>query len=66
MIYRQLGDSGVKVSAVTMGAWAIGGWLWGGSDHRQAQENAAAADIALSAEEMARIDRLVEGLKLEL
>jgi aryl-alcohol dehydrogenase-like predicted oxidoreductase len=36
MIYRQVGQSGVKVSAVTMGAWAIGDWLWGGSDDRQA------------------------------
>lgn len=32
MIYRQLGDSDIKVSAVTFGAWAIGGWWWGGTD----------------------------------
>ena len=29
---RQLGDSGVFVSPVIFGAWAIGGWMWGGTD----------------------------------
>jgi aryl-alcohol dehydrogenase-like predicted oxidoreductase len=32
MIYRQLGNSDLKVSAITFGAWAIGGWMWGGAD----------------------------------
>ena len=32
MEYVQLGNSDVKVSTVTFGAWAIGGWLWGGAD----------------------------------
>lgn len=36
MQYNQLGDSPVKVSAITFGAWAIGGWMWGGSDHQDA------------------------------
>jgi aryl-alcohol dehydrogenase-like predicted oxidoreductase len=36
MQYRQLGESPVKVSAITFGAWAIGGWMWGGSDARDA------------------------------
>ena len=36
MEYRQLGGSSVKVSAVTLGTWAIGGWMWGGSDERAA------------------------------
>lgn len=36
MQYRQLGDSPVKVSAITFGAWAIGGWMWGGADARDA------------------------------
>jgi aryl-alcohol dehydrogenase-like predicted oxidoreductase len=32
MEYRALGTSGLRVSAVGLGTWAIGGWLWGGSD----------------------------------
>ena len=32
MEYRQLGCSDVTVSAVSFGAWAIGGWMWGGQD----------------------------------
>lgn len=36
MQYNQLGQSQVKVSAITFGAWAIGGWMWGGADARDA------------------------------
>ncbi len=36
MEYRQLGKSKVKASAITFGAWAIGGWMWGGADRRDA------------------------------
>lgn len=36
MEYRQLGNSEVKASAITFGAWAIGGWMWGGADRRDA------------------------------
>jgi len=36
MIYRELGQSGVQVSAIAFGAWAIGGFMWGGSDEKQA------------------------------
>ena len=36
MEYRQLGDSDVKVSAVICGTWAIGGWMWGGTDEADA------------------------------
>jgi aryl-alcohol dehydrogenase-like predicted oxidoreductase len=34
MKYNLLGDSGVEVSAITFGAWAIGGWMWGGTDEK--------------------------------
>jgi methylglyoxal reductase len=31
MLYRELGASGIRASAVGLGAWAIGGWMWGGT-----------------------------------
>lgn len=31
---RALGKSGLPVSSITLGAWAIGGWMWGGSDKK--------------------------------
>jgi len=36
MEYRQLGNTEVKVSALAFGAWAIGGWMWGGADKDEA------------------------------
>lgn len=30
MEYRKLGESELNISAVTFGAWAAGGWMWGG------------------------------------
>ena len=36
MIYRELGQSGIQVSAITFGAWAIGGFMWGGNDEGEA------------------------------
>ena len=38
MEYRQLGESDLKVSAITFGAWAIGGWMWGGTERKDAVE----------------------------
>jgi aryl-alcohol dehydrogenase-like predicted oxidoreductase len=35
---RQLGQSGIEVPAVVFGAWAIGGWFWGGTDDDRAVE----------------------------
>jgi len=32
MLKRVLGGSGIEASAVAFGAWAIGGWKWGGTD----------------------------------
>lgn len=29
-----MGKSGLPVSPITLGAWAIGGWMWGGSDKK--------------------------------
>lgn len=36
MEYRKLGKSGIKISKLAFGAWAIGGWLWGGADAKEA------------------------------
>lgn len=33
---RKLGKTNLEVPVVCFGAWAIGGWYWGGSDDRQA------------------------------
>jgi aryl-alcohol dehydrogenase-like predicted oxidoreductase len=32
---RPLGKSNIEASVVGFGAWAIGGWTWGGADERQ-------------------------------
>ncbi|MDR3109613.1 MAG: aldo/keto reductase [Planctomycetaceae bacterium] len=34
MIYRQIGNSGIDASVVAFGAWAIGGWMWGGTEEK--------------------------------
>ena len=36
MEYRRLGKSGLKLPVVCYGAWAIGGWMWGGTDDEAA------------------------------
>ncbi len=43
---REIGRSGVKASAVGLGTWAIGGWMWGGTDER---ESIAAIQASLDA-----------------
>ena len=36
MKYRKLGETDLELSVVTFGAWAIGGWMWGGADRKDA------------------------------
>ena len=36
MEYRKLGHSDLDVSVVTFGAWAAGGWMWGGTERSEA------------------------------
>jgi aryl-alcohol dehydrogenase-like predicted oxidoreductase len=36
MELRQLGNTDVKVTPLAFGAWAIGGWLWGGAEEKDA------------------------------
>ena len=33
---RPLGESQLQVTPVTLGTWAVGGWMWGGVDSEQA------------------------------
>ncbi len=32
MQQRELGKSGLHISTIGLGSWAIGGWMWGGQD----------------------------------
>ena len=36
MEQRQLGSSNVYVSPIILGTWAIGGWMWGGTNEKEA------------------------------
>ncbi len=38
MEYRKLGKSGLEISVITFGAWAAGGWMWGGTERKDAIE----------------------------
>lgn len=46
MRYRPIGQSGIQASVISFGAWAIGGWMWGGTEEKAALE---AIDAALDA-----------------
>lgn len=46
MITREIGRSGIAASAIGLGTWAIGGWMWGGTD-----EAASIAAIQASIDE---------------
>jgi methylglyoxal reductase len=35
MMQREIGSSGLRASAIGLGTWAIGGWMWGGTDEQQ-------------------------------
>jgi len=36
MKYRKLGNTNLALSEVTFGAWAAGGWMWGGTERKDA------------------------------
>ncbi|MFD2932786.1 aldo/keto reductase [Spirosoma flavum] len=38
MEYRKLGESDLSLSVITFGAWAAGGWMWGGTERKGAIE----------------------------
>lgn len=46
MELRTLGRSDLRVSPVIFGAWAVGGWMWGGTDE---QESIAAIQASIDA-----------------
>ncbi len=49
MRYRPLGQSGIEASVVALGAWAIGGWYWGGTDEAQSIDAIhAALDVGIN------------------
>lgn len=39
MEYRKLGSSDLKLSAITYGAFAIGGTMWGGNEEKNSIES---------------------------
>lgn len=43
MEYPSLGSSNLTVSAITFGAWAAGGWMWGGNEESEAIDAIRAA-----------------------
>lgn len=46
MQFRSLGSSGIQASSIGLGAWAMGGWMWGGSND---SDSIAAVHAALDA-----------------
>ncbi|MBE9638765.1 aldo/keto reductase [Salipiger mangrovisoli] len=46
MLTRQIGRSGIEASVIGLGTWAIGGWMWGGTE-----EAASIAAIQASVDE---------------
>jgi aryl-alcohol dehydrogenase-like predicted oxidoreductase len=34
MEYRKIGNSDLELSVITFGAWAAGGWMWGGTERQ--------------------------------
>ncbi|HEY0976719.1 MAG TPA: aldo/keto reductase [Flavobacteriales bacterium] len=43
MEYRKLGTSQLELPVITFGAWAAGGWMWGGADRKEAVKAIRAA-----------------------
>lgn len=43
MEYRKIGNSDLELSVVTFGAWAAGGWMWGGTEQSGAVKAIQAA-----------------------
>src|ERR1700689_2759360 len=49
MEYRVIFGTEMKVSRIAQGTWAIGGWMWGGTDEKESIRTIhAALDIGLN------------------
>ncbi len=49
MEYVAIGDSGIRASRVGLGTWSIGGWMWGGTDEKEALATIhAALDLGIN------------------
>ena len=38
MEFRKIGNTDLELSVITFGAWAAGGWMWGGTERNEAIE----------------------------
>lgn len=43
MEYAQIGSTKIEVSRVALGTWAIGGWMWGGTEEKESIRTIASA-----------------------
>ena len=43
-----IGHSAVVTSRIGLGTWAIGGWMWGGTDEKESIQTIQRASIAAS------------------
>src|SRR6516164_7637896 len=43
MEFAMISDTAAKVSRVGLGTWAIGGWMWGGTDEQESVKTIRAA-----------------------
>ncbi|PZR26761.1 MAG: aldo/keto reductase [Citrobacter freundii] len=56
MEYRKLGNSSLTPSVITFGAWAAGGWMWGGVERKDAVDAIRASfDLGVNAIDTAPI-----------
>lgn len=56
MNYRTLGETDLRLPVITFGAWAAGGWMWGGSERKDAVEAIKASyDLGVTAIDTAPI-----------
>jgi aryl-alcohol dehydrogenase-like predicted oxidoreductase len=62
---RQLGTSELEITPIVLGTWALGGWLWGGTEQTQARSNALAGQVTLTPDDIAFIRDVFEPLELD-